>query len=196
MRIPSPGEPLVCGESLSLREAPTCLTHRPLRRGDFEIGRILHLKPEIRNLQLDCRSSLESYVHLCVSWGQSEKADEIQRRLINFGARTTRVAKMLPRTDEGRYISRQLLRSGLAAAPNYAEATAAESRADFIHKLRIVLKELNETMSWLEQIVANGLFSRYKWPRLSRRIRNSAGSLRPPFFDGCALSGLHSQPLM
>jgi len=91
-----------------------------------------------------------------------KKADQIQCRLTNFGARTTRVAKMLPRTDEGRYISQQLMRSGLAAAPNYAEARAAESRADFIHKLRIVLKELNETKSWLEQIVANNLFSREK----------------------------------
>jgi len=69
---------------------------------------------------------------------------------------------MLPRTAEGRYISEQLIRSGLSGAPNYAEARAAESRADFIHKLRIVLKELNETRSWLEQIVANGLFSRDK----------------------------------
>jgi four helix bundle protein len=87
------------------------------------------------------------------------KADAIHRRLIDFGARTTRVAKMLPRSDEGRHISQQLLRCGLAAASNYAEARAAESRADFIHKLRIVLKELNEAKSWLEQIVANGLFS-------------------------------------
>ncbi len=54
------------------------------------------------------------------------------------------------------------MRSGLATAPNYAEARAAESRADFVHKLRIVLKELNETHSWLEQIVANGLVSRDK----------------------------------
>jgi len=90
------------------------------------------------------------------------RTDQLQRRLIDFGARTTRVAKMLPRTEEGRYITHQLMRSGLAAAPNYAEARAAESRADFIHKLRIVLKELNETKSWLEQIVANGLFSRDK----------------------------------
>ena len=50
------------------------------------------------------------------------KAEEIHRRLIQFGARTTCVAKMLPRTNEGRYISQQLMRSGLAAAPNYAEA--------------------------------------------------------------------------
>ena len=91
-----------------------------------------------------------------------KKSEQLQRRLIEFAARTTRVAKVLPRTAEGRYIAQQLLRSGLAAAPNYAEARAAESRADFIHKLRIVLKELNETMSWLEQIVANGLLSREK----------------------------------
>ena len=92
----------------------------------------------------------------------TNEGDRIQQRLNKFGARTTLVAKMLPTTPEGRYISRQLLRSGLAAAPNYAEARASESRADFIHKLRIALKELNETKSWLDQIVANGLFSREK----------------------------------
>ena len=91
-----------------------------------------------------------------------KSANLLQKRLISFGARTTRVSKMLPHTDEGRYISQQLLRSGLAPASNYAEARAAESRADLIHKLRIILKELNETKSWLEQIVANGLFSRDK----------------------------------
>src|SRR5204862_2385521 len=94
------------------------------------------------------------------------KAGEMQQRLNNFGARVTRVAKMLPETMEGRYISRQVMRCSLAAAPNYAEARAAESRADFIHKLRIVLKELNETNSWLEQIVANELFSREKMGKL------------------------------
>jgi four helix bundle protein len=106
---------------------------------------------------------LDADVHPLGRMGTNpSKADEIHRRLIDFGARTSRVAKMLPRTDEGRYIAQQLIRSGLAAAPNYAEARAAESRADFIHKLRIVLKELNETKSWLEQTVANALFSRDK----------------------------------
>ncbi|HVQ63382.1 MAG TPA: four helix bundle protein [Terriglobia bacterium] len=90
------------------------------------------------------------------------KADELHQRLIRFAARSSRVAKLLPRTDEGRYISQQLMRASLSTAANYAEARGAESRADFIHKLRIVLKELNETKSWLEPIVANGLFSRDK----------------------------------
>ena len=43
--------------------------------------------------------------------------------------------------------------SGTAAAPNYAEATGAESWADFIHKVRIALKELNETSIWLRVIL-------------------------------------------
>ncbi len=55
----------------------------------------------------------------------------------------------LPRTPAGRHIASQVLRSGTAAAPNYAEARGAESRADFIHKLGIVRKELNETAVWL-----------------------------------------------
>lgn len=85
------------------------------------------------------------------------KSLDLQQRLIKFGARTSRVAQSLLNTRDGRYISEQLLRSGLAPGANYAEARAAESRADFIHKLRIVLKELNETESWLRQIVVNDL---------------------------------------
>jgi four helix bundle protein len=49
----------------------------------------------------------------------------------------------------GRHLALQILRSGTAAPPNYAEARGAESRADFIHKLGIVQKELNETSVWL-----------------------------------------------
>ena len=44
------------------------------------------------------------------------------------------------------------LRSGTAAAANYGEARGAESRADFIHQLKVVFKELNETTIWLEMI--------------------------------------------
>ena len=113
---------------------------RPAFWGKREIGQREISKPESRNLKSD------RHVHeACAVSTNLQKSKELQQRLISFGARTTRVAKMLPRTQEGRYISQQLLRSGLAAAPNYAEAKAAESRADFIHKLRIVLKELNET---------------------------------------------------
>jgi len=52
-------------------------------------------------------------------------------------------------TPAGKHIAMQILRSGTAPAPNYAEARGAESRADFIHKLGVVQKELNETSVWL-----------------------------------------------
>ena len=58
----------------------------------------------------------------------------------------------LPQNFQAKHIATQLLRSGTAAAPNYGEARAAESRADFFHKLKIALKELSETAVWLRII--------------------------------------------
>ena len=58
---------------------------------------------------------------------------------------------------QGRHICGQILRSGTAAAANYGEARGAESRADFVHKLKIALKELNETTIWLEVIAESAL---------------------------------------
>ena len=90
------------------------------------------------------------------------KANQLETRLISFAGAIVSLSSKLPRTPAVRHIAGQFLHSGTASAANYGEARGAESRADFIHKLRIVLKELNETKSWLEQIVANGLFSRDK----------------------------------
>lgn len=82
-----------------------------------------------------------------------ERADELENRLIDFAVRIIKVAQSLPRTSVGQHISGQLLRSGTSPAPNYAEARGAESRADFVHKLKIALKELNETRVWLQMII-------------------------------------------
>ena len=71
------------------------------------------------------------------------KGDDIEERLIDFAVRVIRVSKALPETPEGRHISGQLLRSGTSPAPNYGEARSAESKKDFLHKLKIVLKELS-----------------------------------------------------
>src|SRR4029450_6882908 len=60
------------------------------------------------------------------------------------------LSSKLPRTPQGRHICDQMMRSGTACAANYGEARGAESRADFIHKLKVVFKELNETTVWLE----------------------------------------------
>jgi len=63
------------------------------------------------------------------------------------------VVDALPDRHLGRHVAGQLVRCGTAAGPNYDEGCAAESRADFAHKLSIVLKELKETRGWLRFIV-------------------------------------------
>jgi four helix bundle protein len=78
------------------------------------------------------------------------KGDDIEERLIDFAVRVVKVSANLPRTQAGRHIAGQLLRSGTAPAAHYAEARGAESTKDFVHKLRICLKELNETRVWLK----------------------------------------------
>jgi four helix bundle protein len=84
--------------------------------------------------------------------GDQSKADELEERLIDFAVRVVNLSASLPKTAAGKHIAGQILRSGTSPAPNYGEARGAESHADFIHKLRIVLKELNETSIWLRVI--------------------------------------------
>src|SRR5215470_13319115 len=81
--------------------------------------------------------------------GNSPQSDQLEGRLIQFAIDIVKVTSDLPQTFQAKHIATQVLRSGTAAAPNYGEARAAESRADFIHKLKIALKELNETAVWL-----------------------------------------------
>src|SRR5438477_8423538 len=85
--------------------------------------------------------------------------EELSERLLKFAARAGKVTDALPETRLGRHVAGQLVRCGTSPAPNYEEACAGESRADFIHKLKIVLKELRETRYWLKLIVKAGLLS-------------------------------------
>src|SRR5437773_3487168 len=78
--------------------------------------------------------------------------DELSERLIDFAARIGKVVDALPDTRMGRHIAGQLVRCGTSPAPNYEEACAAESRADFVHKVHIALKELRETRTWIRLI--------------------------------------------
>src|SRR5437899_13047180 len=87
------------------------------------------------------------------------RADQCEERLIEFAARIISLAGRLAKTFQGRHVANQVLRSGTAGAPNYAEARGAESRADFVHKLRIVHKERNETAVWLRIVAKSSLLS-------------------------------------
>jgi four helix bundle protein len=82
---------------------------------------------------------------------QKQKYD-LEQRLLEYAARIIKVAEFLPATRIGNHISDQLLRSGTSAYPNHGEAQSAESKKDFIHKMRIALKELREAHRWLKLI--------------------------------------------
>ena len=77
--------------------------------------------------------------------------------MIAFAVPVIRATEALPKTQTGNHIRNQLLRSGTSPAPNYGEAQRAESRTDFTHKLKIVLKELWETLVRLLMIQQAGL---------------------------------------
>ena len=77
---------------------------------------------------------------------------ELSDRLLEFSVRVGKVVDALPDTRLSRHIAGQLVRCGTAPGPNYEEGCAAESRADFVHKLSIVLKELRECHYWLRLI--------------------------------------------
>jgi four helix bundle protein len=85
------------------------------------------------------------------------KGDDIEERLINFAVAAIQLCDKLPVTPGGRHVSGQLLRSGTSPAPNYSEARSAESARDFVHKLRIALKEMNESRVWLMIILRNAM---------------------------------------
>jgi four helix bundle protein len=78
---------------------------------------------------------------------------ELSERLWDFAARIGKVVDALPDTRVGRHVAGQLVRSGTSSPPNYDEGCAGESRADFVHKLNIALKELRETRGWLRFII-------------------------------------------
>ena len=92
-------------------------------------------------------------------FGSQTKADDLQDRLIDLAVRIINLANKLPRSPAGRHVAGQILKSGTSPAPNYGEARGAESLADFVHKLRIALKELNETFIWLQIIRKSGMIN-------------------------------------
>ncbi|MCX6304301.1 MAG: four helix bundle protein [Bacteroidetes bacterium] len=80
--------------------------------------------------------------------------DEMSNRFIVFAVNIINIEKQLCKTYSGRHIYSQLFRAGTSTGANYEEARAAESKADFVHKMQIVLKELRESGFWLRLIIA------------------------------------------
>ncbi|HZL42123.1 MAG TPA: four helix bundle protein [Verrucomicrobiae bacterium] len=81
---------------------------------------------------------------------------DLEDRLMAFASAVIDLSESLPSNRSGNHVAAQILRSGTSPYPNHAEAEDAESRQDFIHKLKICLKELRETRRWARLIQAKG----------------------------------------
>jgi four helix bundle protein len=77
---------------------------------------------------------------------------DLEDRLLEFAANIVELTESLPNNRAGNHIAGQLLRCGTSSLSNHGEVEAAESRRDFLHKLRICLKELRETKRWLRLV--------------------------------------------
>jgi four helix bundle protein len=78
---------------------------------------------------------------------------DLEDRLLGYAARIIKLVDRLPSTRANNHVAKQVLRSGTSPLPNHGEAQSAESRADFVHKLQICLKEFRETKRWLKLIL-------------------------------------------
>ena len=87
--------------------------------------------------------------HAVDTWHIEERVYDLEDRLLEYAAAIIRLVEELPKTRAGNHLAGQLLRSGTSPLPNHGEAESAESPADFIHKLKVCLKELRETKRWL-----------------------------------------------
>jgi four helix bundle protein len=83
---------------------------------------------------------------------------DLEERLINFAVLIVEIVETMPETRAANHLSGQLLRSGTSPALNYGEAQSGESRRDFIHKIKIVLKELRESNICLKIIYRTKLY--------------------------------------
>jgi four helix bundle protein len=84
---------------------------------------------------------------------KKERKYDLENRLLEYSAKIIKIVEELPQSRVGNHVAGQLLRAGTSPYANHGEAQSAESSNDFIHKMRICLKELRESMRWLRLIL-------------------------------------------
>src|SRR5258707_7621255 len=85
------------------------------------------------------------------------KSQELKNRTKQFAIRIVKLFRSLPKTEEGRILGRQMLRSGTSVAANYRAVCRARSKAEFIAKIGVVVEEADETVFWLELLGETGI---------------------------------------
>jgi len=91
---------------------------------------------------------------------------DLEERLIDYAVMISELTEKLPDNKLCAYVGGQLIRAGTSPALNYGEAQSAESTNDFIHKLKIILKELRESNICLK------ILSRKSFPKMNDQISN------------------------
>jgi four helix bundle protein len=86
------------------------------------------------------------------------KNADLEKRLIDFSVLIIEIASNMPKSRAGNHMAGQIIRSGTSVSLNYGEVQGAESRKDFIHKMKIILKELRETFISLKIIHRSNLY--------------------------------------
>ena len=99
---------------------------------------------------------------------------DLEERLLEFAVRVIHVTESMHRSSAGVYVADQLLRSGTSPFGHHGEAEGAESRDDFIHKLKVCYKELREARRWLRLVQRTPLVAK---PELLGEILTEAGEL-------------------
>jgi four helix bundle protein len=85
------------------------------------------------------------------------KGDDIADRRVALAVAIIKLVDDLPDTPAGKHVAGQLLRAGTSPGANYEEARGAESKRDFLHKIGVTLKELQETRYWLRVVAGSNL---------------------------------------
>jgi four helix bundle protein len=152
-----------------------------LRIGRLQIGRLQIGGIADWGLKIFLKKSVRDH-HFLVHMGSNAiktgrnrmNSQELEQRLIQFAVRIFKLCDEFPKTPAGRHVAGQMIRSGSSPAFNYGEAQRAESIRDFVHKMQICLKELNETSVAL-QIASLAKF--YKTKELMDSLKDECHEL-------------------
>ncbi|OLE12956.1 MAG: four helix bundle protein [Acidobacteria bacterium 13_1_20CM_4_56_7] len=92
----------------------------------------------------------------------SNRTFDLKVRTKEFALQVIKLFRTLPRSEEGRVIGKQILRSGTSIGANYRAACRSRSKAEFISKISIVLEEADETVFWLELLLQSEMSSKIR----------------------------------
>lgn len=105
------------------------------------------------------------------------KSNPIETKSFDFAVRCVRLYKHLTENKNEYVISKQFLRSGTSIGANVSEAERGQSKADFISKMSIALKEANETDYWLRLLYASNYLQDVEFESMDRDLNEIIGIL-------------------